>query len=175
MRRVAVPLDARIPTHVSATVEADRCLNALVLASDELSHVELSVLDQNGHLLGRSTALGRDRSLVVCSPLAVPVSFEIRPGETFCIVAENGSGKSTLLQMVAGILLPTSGTVSITGRVSALLELGSGFNPEFSGRDNVYLNGAIFGLSREYIDAHIDEILDFSEIAAFADQPVRTY
>src|SRR6266581_2841373 len=74
------------------------------------------------------------------------ISFEIRPGETFCIVGENGSGKSTLLQMVAGILQPTSGTVTVTGRMSALLELGSGFNPEFSGRDNVYLNGSILGL-----------------------------
>ncbi len=103
------------------------------------------------------------------------ISFEIRPGETFCIVGENGSGKSTLLQMVAGILLPTSGTVSVTGRVSALLELGSGFNPEFSGRDNVYLNGSILGLSTRQIDQRFREIEEFAEIGDFIHQPVKTY
>src|SRR6266446_5465435 len=103
------------------------------------------------------------------------ISFDIRLGETFCIVGENGSGKSTLLQMVAGILAPTSGAVSVTGRVSALLELGSGFNPEFSGRDNVYLNGAILGLSTKQIDARFREIEDFAEIGDFMDQPVKTY
>jgi lipopolysaccharide transport system ATP-binding protein len=103
------------------------------------------------------------------------VSFDIRPGETFCIVGENGSGKSTLLQMVAGILLPTSGTVSVTGRVSALLELGSGFNPEFSGRDNVYLNGSILGLSTRQIDQRFREIEEFAEIGDFIHQPVKTY
>src|SRR5256885_853943 len=103
------------------------------------------------------------------------ISFDIRPGETFCIVGENGSGKSTLLQMVAGILLPTSGRVSVTGRVSALLELGSGFNPEFSGRDNVYLNGAILGLSTKQIDQRFREIEEFAEIGDFIHQPVKTY
>src|SRR5271167_5231346 len=80
------------------------------------------------------------------------VSFQIQRGETFCIVGENGSGKSTLLQICAGILQPTSGTATVNGRVAALLELGSGFNPEFSGRDNVYLNGAILGLSTKEMD-----------------------
>jgi len=103
------------------------------------------------------------------------ISFDIRPGETFCIVGENGSGKSTLLQMVAGILLPTSGTVSVTGRVSALLELGSGFNPEFSGRDNVYLNGSILGLSTRQIDQKFPAIEEFAEIGDFIHQPVKTY
>ena len=103
------------------------------------------------------------------------ISFEIRPGETFCIVGENGSGKSTLLQMVAGILPPTAGTVSVAGRVSALLELGSGFNPEFTGRDNVYLNGSILGLSNRQIDERFREIEDFAEIGDFIDQPVKTY
>ena len=103
------------------------------------------------------------------------VSFDIRPGETFCIVGENGSGKSTLLQMVAGILLPTSGTVSVSGRVAALLELGSGFNPEFSGRDNVYLNGSILGLSTRQIDQKFRAIEEFAEIGDFIRQPVKTY
>ena len=103
------------------------------------------------------------------------VSFEVRRGETFCIVGENGSGKSTLLQMVAGILHPSSGTVKVNGRVSALLELGAGFNPEFSGRDNVYLNGSIMGLSTRQIDQRYDDITGFAEIGDFIDQPVKTY
>jgi len=103
------------------------------------------------------------------------VSFEVKRGETFCIVGENGSGKSTLLQMVAGILHPTSGTVGIHGRVSALLELGAGFNPEFSGRDNVYLNGSILGLTTRQIDQRYKDITAFAEIGDFIDQPVKTY
>jgi len=103
------------------------------------------------------------------------VTFEVKRGETFCIVGENGSGKSTLLQMVAGILHPTSGTVAIDGRVSALLELGAGFNPEFSGRDNVYLNGSILGLTTRQIDQRYHDIAAFAEIGSFLDQPVKTY
>lgn len=103
------------------------------------------------------------------------LSFEVRRGETFCIVGENGSGKSTLLQIVAGILRPTSGSASVNGRVSALLELGSGFNPEFSGRDNVYLNGAIVGFSRREMDRKYEGIVRFAEIGEFIDQPVKTY
>ncbi|HJT89480.1 MAG TPA: ABC transporter ATP-binding protein [Bryobacteraceae bacterium] len=103
------------------------------------------------------------------------VSFDVRRGETFCIVGENGSGKSTLLQIVAGILQPTSGTVGIHGRVSALLELGAGFNPEFSGRDNVYLNGSILGLTTRQIDERYRDIESFAEIGDFINQPVKTY
>ncbi|MBI4906231.1 MAG: ABC transporter ATP-binding protein [Acidobacteria bacterium] len=103
------------------------------------------------------------------------VSFSIGRGETFCIVGENGSGKSTLLQIVAGILQPTSGNASIRGRVAALLELGSGFNPEFTGRDNVYLNAAILGLSSAEIDRRYKDIEAFAEIGDFIHQPVKTY
>lgn len=103
------------------------------------------------------------------------VSFEVQRGETFCVVGENGSGKSTLLQICAGVLEPTSGTTSVQGRVSALLELGSGFNPEFSGRDNVYLNGAILGFSNKEMDRRFDEIAEFAEIGDFINQPVKTY
>ena len=103
------------------------------------------------------------------------VSFQVQQGETFCIVGENGSGKSTLLQLVAGIFQATSGKVRVNGRVSALLELGSGFNPEFSGRDNVYLNGAIVGFSAAEMDAKYQAIIDFAEIGDFVDQPVKTY
>ena len=103
------------------------------------------------------------------------VSFEVKPGETFCVIGENGSGKSTLLQIVAGILQPTTGKAEVSGRVAALLELGAGFNPEFSGRDNVYLNAAILGLPREETQRRFQSIEEFAEIGQFLDQPVKTY
>lgn len=103
------------------------------------------------------------------------VSFEIKKGETVGIVGKNGSGKSTLLQMICGTLNPTAGKVTTNGRVAALLELGSGFNPEFTGRENVYMNAAILGLSKEETDAKYHEILEFAEIGEFIEQPVKTY
>ena len=103
------------------------------------------------------------------------VNFDIRKGETFCIVGENGSGKSTLLQLVAKIMEPTVGAVAVNGRVSALLELGSGFNPEFTGRDNVFLNGAVLGFTTRQIEQRYREIEEFAEIGDFINQPVKTY
>ncbi|MBZ0096582.1 MAG: ABC transporter ATP-binding protein [Sulfuricella sp.] len=103
------------------------------------------------------------------------VSFEIKKGETVGIIGRNGSGKSTLLQLICGILKPTSGTVQVNGRVSALLELGAGFNPEFTGRENVYFQGAVMGLTKEEMDERFDVIAAFAEIGEFIDQPVRTY
>lgn len=103
------------------------------------------------------------------------VSFSVAPGEAFGIIGSNGSGKSTLLQIIAGILRPTSGSVEIKGRLSALLELGSGFSPEFTGRDNVYLNASLLGLTRDEIDARFGTIEKFAEIGDFIDQPVKTY
>ncbi|KKJ98897.1 ABC transporter ATP-binding protein [Stutzerimonas stutzeri] len=103
------------------------------------------------------------------------VSFDIRKGETVGIVGRNGSGKSTLLQLVCGTLNPTHGTITTNGRIAALLELGSGFNPEFSGRENVYMNAAVLGLSREETDARFSEIEAFAEIGEFIDQAVKTY
>jgi len=103
------------------------------------------------------------------------LDFEVRRGETFCIIGENGSGKSTLLQLVAGILRPTEGEIKVNGRVSALLELGSGFNPEFTGRDNIFLNGAILGFTTRQIEQRYREIEEFAEIGDFINQPVKTY
>jgi lipopolysaccharide transport system ATP-binding protein len=103
------------------------------------------------------------------------VSFEVKRGESVGIVGRNGSGKSTLLQMICGTLNPTSGTIQTNGRIAALLELGSGFNPEFSGRENVYLNAALLGLSKEEIDARYEEIVEFADIGDFVEQPVKTY
>lgn len=103
------------------------------------------------------------------------VSFEVRRGETIGIIGRNGSGKSTLLQMICGTLNPTSGSVRSTGRVTALLELGSGFNPEFTGRENVFLNATLLGLSRLEIESRFSAIEKFADIGQFIDQPVKTY
>jgi lipopolysaccharide transport system ATP-binding protein len=103
------------------------------------------------------------------------VSFEIKKGETVGIIGCNGSGKSTLLQLICGTLNPSSGSVQTFGRIAALLELGSGFNPEFSGRENVLLNGSVLGLSKSEIDKLFDRIVEFSEIGEFINQPVKSY
>lgn len=103
------------------------------------------------------------------------INFEVKRGEAVGIVGRNGSGKSTLLQIIAGTLTPTEGEVSIRGRVAALLELGSGFNPEFTGRDNVFLNGAILGIPRREMERRFDEIASFADIGDFLDQPVKHY
>lgn len=103
------------------------------------------------------------------------VSFEVGNGKTIGIIGKNGSGKSTLLQIITGTLKPSSGVLNINGRIAALLELGSGFNPEFTGRENVYLNGSIMGLTRKDMESRMQIIEDFAEIGAFIDQPVKLY
>jgi len=103
------------------------------------------------------------------------ISLEVQKGKAIGIIGRNGSGKSTLLQLIAGTLNPTAGTVEVNGRLAALLELGSGFNPDFTGRENVYLNGSILGLSQEELDRRFDSIAAFADIGDFLDQPVRSY
>jgi ABC-type polysaccharide/polyol phosphate transport system ATPase subunit len=102
-------------------------------------------------------------------------SFEIEPGEAVGVVGRNGSGKTTLLRMIAGIFRPTSGRLEVGGSVASLLELGAGFHPDFTGRENVYMNGAIHGLKRKYVDETMEEIVSFAELEEFIDVPVRTY
>ncbi len=103
------------------------------------------------------------------------ISFELKRGDSLGIIGKNGSGKSTLLQIICGILQPTSGYVKVNGRIAALLELGSGFNPEFTGKENVFLNASLLGLKKKEIIEKYDEIVEFSEIGEYIDQPTRTY
>ena len=103
------------------------------------------------------------------------LSFNVEKGQTVGIIGTNGSGKSTILKIITGVLTPTSGEVKVDGRISALLELGAGFNMEYSGLENVYLNGTMIGFSKEEIDARLDDILEFADIGDFIHQPVKTY
>lgn len=120
-------------------------------------------------LLGRQP--GRDGGFQALHP----ISFEVRRGETLAIIGRNGAGKSTLLQLICGTLTPSSGSVSVRGRLAALLELGAGFNPEFSGRENIYLSAAVYGLTRLQVHERLDAIINFAQIGEQIDQPVKTY
>jgi len=103
------------------------------------------------------------------------VGFRIRQGEVLGVVGRNGAGKSTLLQLICGTMQPSSGRIAVSGRIAALLELGAGFNPEFTGRENVFMSAAIMGLDHRETEALLDEIFAFAGIGAFVDQPVKTY
>ncbi len=119
--------------------------------------------------------LGRKEQLYKEHYALRDVSMQVRRGETVGIIGTNGSGKSTILKIITGVLSPTSGTVEINGRISALLELGAGFNMEFTGIENVYLNGTMNGFSEEEIDGRLEAILEFADIGEFVNQKVKTY
>lgn len=103
------------------------------------------------------------------------INLEIKKGETVALVGVNGSGKSTLLKLMTKIIYPTKGTLQTSGKLTSLLELGAGFHPDFTGRENIYFNASIFGLTRKEIDKRLDDIIEFSELQEFIDNPVRTY
>ncbi len=124
-------------------------------------------------LLGRSLTAGLDDSQSIRA--LQDVSFEVAPGEAFGVIGGNGSGKSTLLKLVAGLLRPTSGSIDVEGRVAALIELGAGFHPEISGRENVFINGSVLGLSRRMIEERFDSIVEFSGLGPYIDEPVKNY
>ena len=123
----------------------------------------------------KSLALTRGRGRVTDVWALRDVSFAVEPGSAVGLVGRNGSGKSTLLRILSGIIKPTSGTAEVGGRVASLLELGAGFHPDFTGRENVFLNGSILGLKRAYIREQLDEIVAFAGLEEFIDLPVRTY
>src|SRR5574344_2004502 len=103
------------------------------------------------------------------------INLTIMPGETVALIGVNGSGKSTLLKLITKIIYPNKGRISVNGKLTSLLELGAGFHPDFSGRENIYFNASIFGLSKKEIDNRLDDIIKFSELENFIDNPVRTY
>jgi len=153
--------------------------------SDTDYPIRLDRVSKAYRLLGRrsqfatlkSALLKRDLKLEpeATVPALKNISFQVHRGEAFGIIGRNGSGKSTLLKIVSGILKPTSGRVAITGRVAALIELGRGFHPEITGRENIYINGIMLGLSRRDIESRFDRIVEFSGVGPFLDQPVKTY
>ncbi|HEX8544852.1 MAG TPA: ABC transporter ATP-binding protein [Pseudomonas sp.] len=152
---------------VISVYDISKCFYSYDKPSDRLKH---SIMPRLQRALGTAVkAYGREFWALR------NINFEVGRGETVGIVGRNGSGKSTLLQIICGTLMPTSGRVETLGRVAALLELGSGFNPEFTGRENVYLNASVLGLSREEVDQRFDAIAGFADIGDFIEQPVKAY
>jgi ABC-type polysaccharide/polyol phosphate transport system ATPase subunit len=157
----------------------------LTVATDPSFAIALQDVGKMYRLWGRgsqfatlkSALLKRDLKHTPAESVAAlrDVSFAVHRGESFGVIGRNGSGKSTLLKIISGILKPTNGRVVVNGRVAALIELGAGFHPEITGRENIYINGIMLGLTRKEIDARLDSIVEFSGIAEFIDQPVKTY
>lgn len=156
---------------VTAPIQLEAISKCYRIFQNPQDRFKQALLDRFHGVLGKKTANQYYREHWALRD----VSFELQPGEAVGILGRNGAGKSTLLQIVAGTLEPTSGSVKTSGRITALLELGSGFNPEFTGRENVFLNAQILGMSREDALARFDDIASFADIGDFIDQPVKTY
>jgi ABC-2 type transport system ATP-binding protein len=143
------------------------------IVADDVSKIFRISQDPVRSMKERLVGIGR-RKYVDFHALS-PLSFSIDQGETIGILGHNGSGKSTLLKCIAGILRPTTGTIAVRGRLASLLELGAGFHPELSGRENVYINAAFLGIARKEIEKRFDDIIDFAELGQFIDEPVKHY
>lgn len=161
--------------HPQPSPDLQPAVRSIAVSAEEVSKVyrrDVSLVGSLAAGLGWHGRVTRQQDQVAA---LVDVSFEIRKGEAFGVIGRNGAGKSTLLQILAGTLQPTSGSCRISGRVTALLELGSGFNPEFTGRENIYLAGAILGISKAEMERKYDEIVSFADIGSFIEEPVKTY
>lgn len=161
------------PQDLGATPPASDTDNAAVIRVNDLGKC-YQIYDRPQDRLWQSLWRGRKTFFREFWALRA-VSFAVKKGETVGIIGRNGSGKSTLLHLIAGTLSPSTGELAVNGRIAALLELGSGFNPEFTGRENVYMNAAILGLNHDEIDRRFDEIAAFADIGDFIEQPVKTY
>ena len=158
-------------------IKVENISKAYTIWRDPAARLKHPFLDLAGELFPALRAQIDQKMQGLCTEFYAlkDVSFQVSKGESIGIIGRNGSGKSTLLQIIAGTLQPTEGSVTVNGRVAALLELGSGFNPEFTGRENVYLNCSILGLTKQETDARFQSIADFADIGDFLEQPVKTY
>ena len=135
---------------------------------------KFKVYYDKGHTLKEKTLFRRRRAYEERKVLN-GISFEVKKGEAVGLIGHNGCGKSTTLKLLTKIMYPDTGTIEMQGRVSSLIELGAGFHPDLSGRENIYINASVFGLTKKEIDDHLHEIIAFSELEEFIDNPVRTY
>lgn len=156
-------------------IRVDGLSKAYMVYAEPRDRLRQAVMPRLNRLMRRIGFARQDNEYFTIHYALHDLSFEVQRGETLAIIGRNGSGKSTLLQLVCGTLTPTAGQVQVVGRVAALLELGSGFNPEYTGRENVLLNASVLGLSRAETLARMENILAFAEIGDFVDQPVKTY
>lgn len=170
-----MPVTRSVTTDSNLAIQVDGVSKCYLIYDNPQDRLKQAIAGRL-HALAKSISPGRQAPAYYREFWALrDISFTVQRGEAVGIVGRNGAGKSTLLQIIAGTLTPTVGTVEINGTVAALLELGSGFSPEFTGRENVYLNASLLGLSRAETDAKFEEIAGFADIGEFIDQPVKTY
>ena len=133
------------------------------------------IYKDKGYTLKERILFFKSRNAYVKNNILKGISFDIEKGDILGIIGKNGSGKSTLLKLITKIIYPDSGSIKINGKVSSLIELGAGFHPDMTGRENIYINASIYGLTKKEIDAKLDTIIKFSELEEFIDSPIRTY